>query len=127
MNKIENIYHLEAEIKRLREVAKQQEVQLKNNFKDIRDDLRPENILLNSLASITGIKIDNKEFFKEGFAYALSIIIQRFVFKTERKIEERTYEFLDTIFERIKKFMGKNSSTEAKQEQRKEDKRDASE
>jgi hypothetical protein len=126
MNKIENVNQLDVEIKRLRTAAKEQEVQLKNHLKDIREDFRPENILINSLASVTGIKIDKKEFFKEGLAYALSIIIQRFVLKTERKIEDRTYEFLDNVFERIKRFMGKHTSTDAKREQRKEDKNEAS-
>ena len=116
MNQIENLVQLNAEIKRLRELKKHQELQLRNNLKGIREDLRPENILINSLSSVTGIKIENKDFFKEGIAYAISILIQRFVLKTEKKIEEKAYEFLDKIFERVKSFMGKHTSPGANRE-----------
>jgi hypothetical protein len=125
MTKIKNIEHLEAEIERLRLLSKSQEQQLKKNLMEIREDLRPENILMNFISSLTGIRFEKKEFFKNGIAYALSFIIQRFVLKTEKKIEEKAYDFLDSLFEKIKSFMGKHTSHEAKREERKENKEES--
>jgi len=125
MNKIKNLEQLNAEIIRLREISKKQEAQLKNSLKELKEDLKPENILLNGLSSISGIRFNDKNFWKDGILYGISMLVQKFVFKTERKIEGRIYDFLDNIFLKIKSFMGKHTSQEAKREQRREEKEDA--
>ena len=89
---------------------------------ELKEELKPQNILLKSVSSFTGIKVDKKEYLKEGLAYALSLIAQRYIFKTESKIEERAYEFIDSVFEKIKMFMNKYTSHQAKQDERDEHK-----
>ena len=119
MNQIENIFQLRNEISRLKNVAKEQEQAIKNDIKDIREDLKPENIFWNTLSSMTGIKMYKEEFFKDGIAFGLSLILQRFVLKTEKKIEHKVYDFVDSIFERVKNIVHKFSSPEARQSERK--------
>lgn len=125
MTKIETVLQLEAEIKRLRATTKEKENKLRSNFKSLREEFTPRNILVNAFSSATGIRVDNKEILKEGVAFAISLILQRFVLKSESKLEEKVYVFLDNIFEKIKSFLGKHTSYEAKREERKEDKKDS--
>lgn len=122
MNKIENAAQLNTEIARLKALAKVQEQQLRSDVKELKEELKPHNILLKSISSFTGIRVDKKEYLKEGLAYALSLIAQSYILKTESKIEERAYEFVDSVFEKIKKFMNKFTSHEAKREERNEHK-----
>jgi len=121
MTKIENVEQLRAEIARLKIVAKQQEGQLKNDLKEIREDLKPGNLLWNALSSITGIKMSKSEFFKDGIIYGLSIILQRFILKTEKKVEYKAYDFVDSIFERVKNMVNKFTSQDAKRDERNEE------
>lgn len=120
MNQIENIVQLRSEIGRLKKVAKEQEQVIKNDIKEIRENLRPENIFWNSLSSFTGIKMNKEEFFKDGIAYGLSLILQRFILKTEKKVENNVYDFVDSIFDRVKNLVHKFSGSEARRSERKE-------
>jgi len=120
MNKFNNVNELRAEITRLKLVAKQQEQAIKNDLKEIRKDLKPENILWNAVSSLTGIKMDKKEFFKDGIVYGLSIILRRFVLKSEKKVENVAYDFLDNIFDRVKNLVNKFAGHEAKRGERNE-------
>ncbi|MCX6292209.1 MAG: hypothetical protein NT126_10660 [Bacteroidetes bacterium] len=124
MKKIENLHELRAEISRMKGVAKQQELQIKKDLSEIRDDLRPENILWNSLSSLTGIKINRNEFLKDGIAYGISLFIQRFILKTEKKMENKVYDFMDSLFERVKSFVNKFTGADAKRSERNEGKDD---
>lgn len=120
MKKIETISHLRAEIARVQIVAKEQEQLIKNDLKEIREGLKPENIFWNALSSFTGIKMSKAEFFKDGIAFGLSLILQRFVLKTEKKIENKVYDFIDSLFDRVKSMVNKFSGSEAKRSERKE-------
>lgn len=120
MKKIETISQLRGEIARMQIVAKQQEQIIKNDLKEIREDLRPENIFWNAFSSFTGIKMSKVEFFKDGIAFGLSLILQRFVLKTEKKLENKVYDFVDSLFERVKNMVNKFTGSEAKRSERKE-------
>ena len=120
MNKMENVNQLHAEIARLKKIAKVQEQQIKSDLKEIREDLRPEAIFWNTLSSVTGIKMNKSEFFKEGIVYGISMMVQRFVLKTERKMENKAYDFVDSIFERVKNLVNKFTNADAKRGERKE-------
>src|SRR6185369_12539978 len=96
MNKIENLDQLRAEIRRMKSLAKLQEQQIKNDVQGIREDLKPENIFWNAITSLTGIKMNKSEFFQDGIAYGLSLLLQRFVLKTEKKVESKVYDFVDS-------------------------------
>lgn len=124
MQQIENLEQLRSEISRVKAIAKNQERQIKNDLKDIREDLKPENILWNAVSSFTGIKINKNDFFKDGIAYGLSLIIQRYILKTEKKVENKIYTAVDSIFERVKSFVNKFTSAEAKRSERKEERED---
>ncbi|MEY4593649.1 MAG: hypothetical protein RIQ47_59, partial [Bacteroidota bacterium] len=73
-NKISNIDQLQAEIHRLKSVEAEQLAAIKKDVRDVRESLRPENILVNALSSMTGIKINKSEFLKNGIAMGLSLV-----------------------------------------------------
>ena len=124
MSKIENLDQLRAEIRRMKSLAQQQERQINSDISGIREDLRPENIFWNALSSLTGIKMNKSELFKDGLAIGLSLLFQRFVMKTEKKMENKVYDFVDSIFDRVKNLVNKFAGSEAKRSERKEAKED---
>jgi hypothetical protein len=121
MSRINNVTELRAEIVRLRKVSEEQKQQIKNNVQDIGESLKPSNLLFSFLSSVTGIHIDKNEFFKDGIAYGISLLIQRFVLKTEKKIEHKIYEWVDTLFIRIKDFMNRHTDSSSRREERHEE------
>jgi len=124
MKQIENLEELRAEITRIKAIAKNQEQQIKSDLKGIREDLRPENIFWNAVSSFTGFKINKNEIFKDGIAYGLSLIIQRYILKTEKKVENKIYNVVDSLFDRVKSIVNKFTSGEAKRSERREEKED---
>ena len=114
MNKITNMDQLQSEIKRLRDQAKLQEAQLRNDYEDLREELKPRNILWNALSSLTGIKLQGNDFFNTGIAG----LLRRFVLRSERKIENKFYDVVDGLFDKIKHFVNKFSGAEARREER---------
>ena len=121
MTKIENLEQLQDEIKKLRELAKKQELQIKNDLFEIRDDLKPQNILLNALSSLTGIKINKKEFFQEGILSGLSLFLRRFVLKTEKKMENKFYDVVDGMLDKFKSLVNKFAGPDARRAERRDD------
>ena len=65
--------------------------------------------------------MSRNEFFKDGIAYGLSILIQRFILKSERRMEDQVYNLVDRIFEKTKSFIGRFASAQARREERKEE------
>src|SRR5689334_6878102 len=110
MKQIENLEQLRSEISRVKAIAKNQELQIKNDLKSIREDLKPGNIFWNAVSSLTGIKVNKNEFFKDGIAYGLSLIVQRYILKTEKKVENKLYSVIDSVFDRVKSFINKFTS-----------------
>jgi hypothetical protein len=121
MNKIKNLDQLQSEIKNLRNLTKQQELQIKNDLMEIREDFRPRNILLNALSSISGIKINKKEFLQGGIAGGLSVLIQRFVLKAEKKMENKIYDFVDSILDKANNLVNKFAGHDARRSERNDD------
>ena len=120
MSKIENMEQLQSEIKRLRAISKQQELQIKNDLLEVREDLKPRNILLNAVSSISGVNMNKKDFFQDGIARGISIFIQRFILKAEKKMENKIYDFVDTVLEKLKATVNKYTGPEAKRDERRE-------
>lgn len=110
MKKIETSEQLKLEIARLEGRAKEQEENLRKSLRDLREQYRPENMALNALSSITGININKSEFLKNGIAMGLSLVLQRFVFKTEKNVERKIYSWIDELFDKIKNLLNKFSS-----------------
>ncbi len=121
MNKVENIQQLHAEINRLKKVAKQQELDIKYNWINVKESMQPATLIWNGISNMTGINMNKQEFFKDGIAYGISLFIQRFILKSERKMEDKVYNVVDGLFDRIKGFMGNFTSSQARREQRREE------
>ena len=124
MRQIENTKELRAEIRKLQDEAKDQEMSLKKDLLEAKEYLKPENILLNLISSIVGIRIESKEFFKDNIMRGVYTLLQRLVLKAEHKMEDGIYSFIDDLVEKIRKFLHRFVSHEAKREARKEGKED---
>lgn len=107
MAKIENIHQLQAEIERMEGVCKQQETKLRKDLQELKEDFNPLNIILGTISSLTGVKLDRKEFMKDGIGLGLSLFFQRLILKAEKAVENKVYDFVDTAVEHLKKFMSK--------------------
>ena len=124
MTHIENARELHAEIRRLQDVAKDQELRLKNDFLEAKEALKPENIILNLVSSVLGIKMEGKDFFRNNIMQGVYTLFQRMVLNTEKKVEDGIYSFIDELVEKIRKFLHRFVSHEAKREARKETRED---
>lgn len=108
---IHTIDQLHGEIARLSALAKDQEQRIKEDVKQIREELRPENLAVSALSAITGIRLNRNEFLKKGFSVGIGLLLQRFVFKTESKLEQKVYHWLDFAFDRLKNLVNKFTKT----------------
>ena len=104
---ITNRAELRQEVRRLRQEVKEQEKGLREEVKSIREQLQPQHLLINALSAATGIRIDKNEFLRNGLAVGLSMVLQRFIFKSETTIENKIYSWIDDIFNKLRFFMGK--------------------
>jgi hypothetical protein len=120
MARIENIDQLRMEILRLEKSTSEQEIRLKQDLANIRQELKPINLVLNSLSSITGIKFNKNVFLKDGILYGANLLLQRFILKTEKKAEETVYKFVDVVFEKIQGFMKRHSHSDGEEDPKKE-------
>jgi len=120
MSRINNIRELRAEIVRLKKISDEQKQQLRDDVKEIGESLKPSNLFFSFLSSVTGIRMDKNEFLKDGIAYGISLLIQRYILKSERKIEAKIYEWVDTIFIKVKDFMNRHTDPSSRREERKD-------
>ena len=121
MKKIKNITQLNVEIARLKVKVKDQEKVLRSDLIEIKESLKPVNLLVSGLSSVTGVNITSNEFLKDGLAYGLALLFQRFIIKSESKIEHKLSVFVETVIEKIKKIMEKFNSSGEKKSERMED------
>jgi len=105
--KIENISELRLEIKRLRELSKVQEEIIREDVADIKESLKPKNILMDALESITGLRFDKKSIFENGLSAGLLLLVKKYISKAESKAEDTVYEIADRVFEKIRHFISK--------------------
>jgi hypothetical protein len=105
--KIKNLADLRAEIKVLHDRAGDQEKIIRADIEEIKERLKPKNILLDALQGITGIKFDRKNIFENGLSAGLLLLLRKYISKTEAKAEDKVYEIADRIFERIRNFISK--------------------
>ena len=121
MNRINNIHELRAEITRLQKMSHDQKQQLKNDVQEIGESLNPSSLFFSFLSSVTGIRMEKNEFLKDGIAYGISLLIQRYILKTEIKIEHKIYEWVDALFIKIKDFMNRHTDASSRREERREE------
>lgn len=111
MNKkgIENRTQLLAEIERLKKEADVKKSKVSASVAAVKENLRMENIIVNAISSVTGVNINKKEFLKNGIAMGLTMVLQRFVFKTETNLERKVYSWIDSFFDQLKFYINKFS------------------
>src|SRR5689334_1837613 len=107
MARIENLHQLRAEIERLETLSKNQEERIKNDLKEIREELSPMNLVIKAISSLTGIRLSRNEFVKEGVTYGLSLLFQRLFVKAEHKMEHTVEHLIESAIEGIKKFISR--------------------
>jgi 16S rRNA C1402 (ribose-2'-O) methylase RsmI len=105
--KIKNTTDLKEEIVRLRELSKVQEQIIRADVADIKESLKPKNILMDALESITGLKFDKNSIWENGLSAGLLLLLRKYISKAESKAEDTVYEIADRIFERIRHFISK--------------------
>jgi hypothetical protein len=109
---IENRQQLRAELAKLRAEAELQEQKIKLNFERVQEDLKPENILRNSFSRLTGIHLKGKGLFNDALKFGLSALLQRFIIKTERKVEEKVWDLISAAAQRFKDLFKKKDKEE---------------
>src|SRR6478736_1995843 len=103
MSRINNISELRAEIARMKKLSGEQKQQIKNDVNEIGEALKPSNLFFSFLSSVSGIKVEKNEFLKNGIAFGIALLIQRYVLKTNRG--HKVLEWLDSVINKIKDFM----------------------
>lgn len=109
-SRITNREELRAEIRRLKAVSKEKETELLGELSALGENLRPENIVVNTLSKLTGIKIDKNEFLKNGILIGLGLLAQRFILKKEIQFERIIYGWVDNVFDKIRHYASKFNS-----------------
>ncbi|CAN5590894.1 hypothetical protein BH11BAC1_BH11BAC1_20390 [soil metagenome] len=106
--KISNTSELRLEIRRLNQLSKTQEEILRSDVADIKESLKPKNILMNALESFTGLKFDKNSIFENGMSAGFLLLLRRYISKGESKAEDAVYKVADRLFERIRHFISTN-------------------
>src|SRR4051812_35706555 len=109
MATIENAAELRKEIERLKKRSDHLEKEIRNDVSAIRENLRPENLILHTISSWTGIPLDKKEFFKNGFAVGLVLLVRKYLFKTETAIEGKIYSWTEKVIKSLTDFIQRHS------------------
>lgn len=81
MNKIENTSELRLEILRLKSVQLQQEQQLKQSFEELKENLKPKNILHSATNGILGNPDKSKNYLTEGAGLGMGLITEHLLFR----------------------------------------------
>lgn len=111
MAEISNIEELRAEIARLRTVANEQEAAIRSDATALREQLKPMNIVMNTLTSLTGVQLSKSMFVNNGFVFGLSLMLQRLLLKTENQVAEQVHRWTEALIGKINDFMSKHSAT----------------
>jgi len=109
MAEISSIEDLRAEIARLRVVSKEQETVIRSDAADLREQMKPMNILMSVITSLTGVQMSKSTFVNNGFVFGLSLMIQRLLLKTENQVAEQVHRWTEALISKINDFMSKHS------------------
>jgi hypothetical protein len=111
MARITDINELRAEISRLRGVAEQQEQLIRQDATAIRENLKPMNLLMNTLSALTGVQLSKSTFVNNGFVFGLSLMMQRLLLKTENQMADKVHRWTEALIGKINDFMTKHSES----------------
>ena len=102
MNRIENVNHLRKEIVRLQSEVERKELALKSSLIAVKEDLKPENIAINAISSLTGINFSKGNFLKSGLMATISVIIHRFITKQESVLEKKILSWTESFIDKLR-------------------------
>jgi hypothetical protein len=117
-NRITNAQELRREIVRLEEISSRQKAELKKELYELKENFRPANILKGFVTDLTGIRFDQGNIFKDGISYTISVLLQQFLLKTEKKFEKGVYGIVDSVIDRVRDLIYSFSDSEAKKRER---------
>lgn len=106
--KIETYDDLKSEIARLQVKSKEQEQALLEKLHEVRASFSPQNIIMSSLSSLTGIPLNKAEFMRKGVLVALTYVVQKLLKKSELKLETIIANWFNEIGNKVKDFFRKN-------------------
>ena len=90
MKKIKSIKQLKAEKKRIQQRQEELEDKIRSNWKVLKEDLRPVNIVKDSFSNFmkgkTGENLYGDGFVKNAFTYGVTLLAKKFVDKTGVKL-----------------------------------------
>lgn len=109
MAEITNMRDLRAEIQRLRTISKDQEELIRLDAAQLREHLKPMNLLMNTISSLTGIPLSKSTFVNNGFVFGLSLMLQRLLLKTENQVAEKVHQWTEVLISKINDFMSKHT------------------
>lgn len=118
---IRNSDDLKLAIKVLENKSRLQEQMFLEKAHALRDSLKPANLIVNSLSSLTGIPINKSDFLNKGALLAVTYIIQRLLRKSEIKFENFIADFILDLKKKVKDFFSRDKYEESQDENFKED------
>jgi hypothetical protein len=104
-SKIENMDQLKAEIQRLEARSAELKSTLKNDMEEIKEELKPANLLIDAISDISKIKFSRETFSKNGFAEGIRSIIEQVIQKAGKTVEDRAHGIVDKVFDRLNGFV----------------------
>ena len=111
MARISTLDELRSEIARLRGVAVEQEASIKRDVTALREQLKPMNILMNTVTSLTGVQMSKSMFVNNGFVFGLSLVMQRLLLKAENQVSEKVHEWTDALIGKINDFISRHAKS----------------
>ena len=108
---ITNINELRGEINRLRAVADEQEQLIRRDAAAIRENLKPMNLLMNTVTALTGVQLSKSTFVNNGFVFGISLMMQRLLLKTENQVADKVHRWTELLIGKINDFMTKHSES----------------
>src|SRR5437867_2168452 len=89
--KIENMDQLKAEIQRLEARSEELKSTLKNDLEEIKEELKPTNLLIDAVADISKIKFSRETFSSNGWADGVRSIIEQVIAKAGKTVEDHAH------------------------------------
>ena len=105
--RIENMDQLNAEIKRLKVKSEELKVQLKQDYEEIKEELKRMNIFLDTVSNISGFKINRDSLFEKGFSIGLQLLMQRLFMKAELGVENQARHLIEKALAAISRLLKK--------------------
>ncbi len=113
MSEIKDVATLNAEIRRLEAAVRFKEQQLRNHITGFREKLRPRNFFSAAYEKVTGEPPppQGKGFAAKTIKAGLSLWLSKMLFKAEEKAEQKVYDAVDIVFDKLKAFISRKKDS----------------